>query len=305
MNREAIDRAFLRAVRFYTYNSPISRGKHRISSTALKLCNSLNDNFQAETKDGRKFSVNLKSGVFSSLYFLGEYERSVTQIITPLVREGDVCLDVGANFGWYSTLFQRHVGTTGEVHSFEPVLSTYEELSNNISLMKSSSNVFVNNLALSDESGEVTMNLFEGLSPGHASLSAHERDDAVSFKCRAVTLDSYLNENKVREVNFVKVDIEGAELMFLKGAENLFKQAVPPIWLMEMALNQSKNFGYYPDDLISFMRERADYDFYKVDEARTKIIKIDGFEKHDIGANVICFPRGSYADRFASLQNYL
>jgi FkbM family methyltransferase len=202
-------------------------------------------------------------------------------------------------------LFYKYCGNAGEVHSFEPVPPTFIELRQNIELMGKAPNVFINNVALGGEPDELTINLFEGLPTGHASLSDQGRDDAVTFKCKVVTLDSYFEEKKVRDVNFVKVDIEGSELMFLRGAKKLFHQSVPPIWLMEMALNQTKNFGYVPNDLISFMSELVDYDFYKVDEIETKLIKIDGFEKDDIGANVICFPRGFYNDRFASLQKYL
>ncbi len=304
MNREAIDRILLKAVRTYTYNTPLPRGKHRAYMIALKLCKFLPDRMLAETKDGRKFSVHLKTGMQTTVYFLGEYEKVLTEIVKSLLRKGDVCLDVGANFGWYSTLFHKYSGDSGEVHAFEPMPPTFEELSQNYDLMGSPSNVFINHLALGEKEDELIINLFEGLSTGHASLSDQGRHDAISYKCKVITLDNYLKEKNVADVNFIKVDIEGAEMMFLKGADKLFKQKVPPIWLMEMALQQTKNFGYLPDDLIKFMREQADYEFYKVDEINAKLIKIDGFEKDDIGANVICFPRGQYADRFASLQNY-
>jgi FkbM family methyltransferase len=305
MKRERVERALLKAVRAYTFNTPIPRGKHRAYLLALKLCKSLPEKIVAETKDGRKFAVHLKTGMQTTVYFLGEYEKALTEIVKSLLREGDVCLDAGANFGWYSTLFHKFCGASGAVHAFEPMPPTFEELKQNYDLMGNPPNVFINNLGLGEKADELTINLFEGLATGHASLSNQGRDDAISFKCKVVTLDSYLEEKSVADVNFVKVDIEGAEMMFLKGAEKLFKQEVPPIWLMEMALQQTKNFGYLPNDLIEFMRGKTDYDFYKVDEINTKLIKIEGFEPDDIGANVICFPRGFYKDRFARLQNYL
>jgi FkbM family methyltransferase len=305
MNRETIDKILLKTVRAYTYNTPIPRGKHRAYLLALKLCKSLPENILADTKDGRKFAVHLKTGMQTTVYFLGEYEKALTEIVKSLLREGDVCLDVGANFGWYSTLFHKYCGASGAVHAFEPMPPTFAELEQNYRLMGNPPNVFINNLGLGEKEDELTINLFEGLSTGHASMSSQGRDDAISFKCKVVTLDSYLEEKAVGDVNFIKVDIEGAEMMFLKGAEKLFKQKVPPVWLMEMAFQQTKNFGYLPNDLIEFMRGKAVYDFYKVDEINNKLIKIEGFEANDIGANVICFPRGFYEDRFASLKNYL
>jgi FkbM family methyltransferase len=305
MNGTAIENLLLRAVRLYTFNTPIARGRHRAYLAALKLCRDLPERMPAETKDGRKFAVHLKTGMQATVYFLGEYEKALTEIVTSLLREGDVCLDVGANFGWYSTIFLKRCGANGQVHAFEPVPPTYRELEENYTLMGSPSNVFINNLALGEKEDELTVNLFEGLSSGHASMSDQGRTDSISFKCKVVTLDSYLEEKGVGNVNFVKVDIEGAELMFLRGAEKLFAQETPPIWLMEMALQQTGNFGYKPNDLIEFMKTRAAYDFYRVDEPATKLVEIEGFADDDIGANVIAFPRGAYPDRFASLEKYL
>lgn len=151
-------------------------------------------------------------------------------------------------------------------------------------------NVKINRVALGDEEDNLKINLFRGLSTGHASLSDHGRDDAVEFDCHMITLDAYLEQNSVSQIDFVKVDIEGAELMFLKGGTQLFRQETPPIILMEMALDQTKNFGYLPNDLIEFICRHGKYKFYKIDERWNKLIMIDSFDPDDIGANVICIP---------------
>jgi FkbM family methyltransferase len=295
--RASLDRAFLRFVRLYTYYTPLAKGKYRLQTIAAGMCRYLPDNVEVPTRDGRRLFANLSTGMETTLYFLGEYERDITEKVVTLIREGDVCLDVGANFGWYTTLFRKVCGNTGAVHSFEPVPSIFAELEANYELMGSPANVFLNNLALGDEEKTITVNLFEGLSTGHASLSTQGRDDAVSFDCRMITLDSYLEENDIRHVDIVKVDIEGAEMMFLRGASRLFEQETPPIVLMEMALGQTKNFGYEPNDLTRFIAARADYAFYAVDEMTREVKKIDGFPDAHIGANVFCIPRGRLSER--------
>jgi FkbM family methyltransferase len=284
---------FLKFVRLYTFNTPIDRGKYRVFLSALKLVPNPPDGVVVGTKDGRRLSADLSTGMQDTLFFIGEYEKSVTGIVERTIaeRKCKTFLDVGANFGWYTTLFAKHAGSVGEVHAFEPVPSIYDNLSRNYDLMGKPQNVRINNLALGDEEKELTINLFEGLSTGHASLSDQDRDDAIPFKCRMITLDSYLEKNSIDHVDFVKVDIEGAELGFLKGAERLFKQERPPVILMEMALNQTKNFGYLPNELIEFLRQRVPYIFYKIDEDTVELIEIDGFADDDIGANVICIPR--------------
>lgn len=281
-------------IRLYTFNTPLGKGKHRVYLEALRLFGRNHTGLPARTKDGRSFSVDLSTGMQDTLYFVGEYEPAVTKIAerTIIERNCRVFLDVGANFGWYTTLFAKYARENGSVHAFEPVPSIFQNLRKNHGLiMQGRERVHINNLALGDEAGELTINLFEGLSTGHASFSTQGRDDAIPFNCRVVTLDSYLEENGVGDVDLVKVDIEGAEMGFLRGANRLFTQWKPPVILMEMALNQTKNFGYKPDDLIQYLAGRAPYRFFKIEEPSGGLTEIEGFADGDIGANVICIPQ--------------
>ncbi|MGB7070316.1 MAG: FkbM family methyltransferase [Pyrinomonadaceae bacterium] len=303
--RAELEDAFFRMVRAYTFNTPISKGKYRAFMAAMDLCRTRPQPAPVPTKDGRRIWADFSTGMHTTVYFLGEYEKVITDIVRPFLREGRIYLDVGANFGWYTTLFRNYCGPNGEVHAFEPTPPSFLQLQKNFELMGSPENVHINNIALGEAAGELTINLFEGLSSGHASLSDQGRHDVVSYRCRIGALDDYLLEHEVGQVDFVKVDIEGAEMMFLKGAEQLFKQAEPPTMLMEMASQQTANFGYTPNDLIDFLRKRADYRFFKIDETSRELIKIDRFLPDDIGANVLCVSPSKLAlaertDPFAS-----
>jgi FkbM family methyltransferase len=196
-------------------------------------------------------------------------------------------------------------GPAGSVHAFEPVPKTFSELERNRTVAEFPERIFANNLALGDSEGTVTINLFDGLPSGHASLSAKGGSVGSSFECRMMTLDRYMTDNNVGDVNFVKADIEGAEMMFLRGAGRLFEQSVPPVFLMEMALAQTKEFGYLPNDLISFIKARGNYSFYKVDEDAGSLIAIGGFEDDDIGANVFCVPSSAPQTVHDAIAKYL
>lgn len=293
--RRSAELLFLKAVRLYTFNTPIAKGKYRAFLLARRICRNTPDGLDTELNDGRRFSIDFSSNMQDTLYFLGEYEKVITGFVEDLIRERGckVFVDAGANFGWYTTLFAKYAGTRGEVHAFEPVPTTFENLRRNYELMGSPPNVRINNVALGEAESDAVINLFPDEPIGHASLSDHGHANAISFSCKIVRLDDYLETNQVSKVDFVKVDIEGAELKLLKGAERLFRQQAPPIFLMEMALKQTKSFGYLPDDLIKFFRSRADYQFFKIDEISERLIEIDGFAPDDIGANVLCIPRDS------------
>ena len=291
-------RGLIRLIRFYTINSPLRRGKLRLSRFGMRFSNSLPGDVLISTIDGRRLYADLSTGMCESLFFLGEYEHAVSSVIKRVVRNGDMCLDVGANMGWYTTLLNKLSGPKGEVHAFEPVPRIYEALKKNVALLDDSSNVHINNCALGDAPGKVELHLFAGLPNGHTSISTMGRTDFTTVESPIVTLDSYLEEKQIERVDFVKVDIEGAELMFFKGANKLFSQEIPPIWMIEMALGTTKGFGYLPNDLIEYMKKHADYVFYAVQEPLGKLKIVEGFAPDEIGANVLCVPAANYGKRF-------
>lgn len=299
--RKTIERLWLKSVRFYTFNTPIPKGKYRLYQTALNLCRYPPTQIETRIRDGREFLVDLTEELHQGVFFLGEYERAVTDIILSVVLSGDVCLDIGANFGWYTTLLSRAC-LEGEVHAFEPMPDVFGELKQNLELAGEPENVRLNNLALGDESKMIDIHRFKGVSSAYSSFSADREGDYETFSIPMVTLNSYLTENQVRDIDFIKIDVEGAELMFLNGATDLFKQKTPPLIMAEMALATTKGFGYLPNDLIEFISERAAYDFYAVNDSDGTLKKIEGFAADDIGANVLCVPINSDQKRLEKLN---
>jgi FkbM family methyltransferase len=289
--------------RLYTFYSPISKGKYRLALGSLGLEKELPAQVVATTADGRVLRINFDNHFSHFIYFLGEYEPAVTNVIGSLIKPGDVCFDVGANIGWYTTLFQKLVGENGEVHSFEPMPQTFEILEENVRMNVNSGVVRLNNLALGTETGEIDLHLFAGLPDGHASISDQGRTDFRSFPCPVKTIDAYLAEHQIDDVRFVKADIEGAELAMLKGATDLFKQDIPPIFEIEMALATTRSLGYLPNDIMEFITSNSPYEFFAIDEVSGSLHKIEKFDSQDIGANVLCVPVGHYQDRMLPLTS--
>lgn len=262
-----------------------------MSDLAFRLSPDLPSEIVVNTTDGRELFISTKNSSYKYIYFLGDYEPAITSIFKKIVEPGDVCLDIGANMGWYATMFQNLVGERGEVHAFEPVPNIFKYLVRNVKRNSPPDNVRLNNLALGNEEKTVDLHVFSDLPDGHASISTFDHPDFEVFPSQMVTLDSYLSENKIDNVTIVKIDVEGAELMVLEGASKLFDQDQLPIFEIEMALATTRGFDYLPNDLIEFMRNKADYDFFAIDETYCLLRQINGFDPKDIGANVFCFPR--------------
>jgi FkbM family methyltransferase len=297
------DLGFLqKIIRLYTFHTPLKKGRHRLAVFAKNLDGNLPKELLTSTKDGRKFIIDPAPHPYEKVYFLGEYEPEVTEIISKIVKKGDVCLDIGANIGWYTTLLQKLVGESGQVYAFEPVPKTFSLLNRNVELNSGCGNIFVNNIALGETEKEVEIYLFDKLPDGHASLVPGDNNEFQTFNVRMVTLNSFIEENNIGEIDFIKADIEGAELTMLKGAGKVFEQSRPPMLEIEMALETSRGFDYLPNDLIEFISNQRDYDFYRIIEEKNQLKKIKGFNKDDIGANVLCVPRGFYRERLNNLN---
>jgi FkbM family methyltransferase len=266
---------------------------------AMRLPVDLPDNEIVRLSDGRRLCISLRSGrgMYDGVYFFGEYEPAITQIVRGIVRPGDVCLDVGANLGWYTTLMCSLCGNNGKVHAFEPVPFIFRELQKNVALSECTPACCLNMVAVGNSHRKASMHVFEDLPNGHSSLSTLSRGRFKIADCTIITLNEYIKEKSLAQVDIIKCDAEGAELWILQGAGLLFRQKVPPIWIIEMAKATLSEFGCAPNDIILYMKDQASYRFYAIDELRGRLKQIDGFNEDDIGANVLCLPEAIAKDR--------
>ncbi len=266
-------------------------GKERLKTFLLKLYRILKLNSHdliSAAYDGRKFHIDLYDRTYDRLFFTGYFEKNESQFIERIVKPGCTVLDIGANFGWHTTLCSRLCGSNGEVHAFEPVPSTLEELRYNIRLNQSESNVVVNDFALGNEKETAQIFLFEGLPHSHASLSNLGRSDGRSFLIQVIPLDDYAHNNlRDKQVRFIKLDVEGAELKVLEGGKNFFR-AQKDLWvLFEINLETSNAFGYNQQTLIGALESIGFSRFFKAGVGG-KPEQISDFGTLVHGANVFC-----------------
>jgi len=179
----------------------------------------------------------------------GDYEKDETQMIDRLVKDGDVVFDIGANIGWYSLNLAISRRST-QLFAFEPIPKTYACLQKNIGINQIR-NVTAFNYGLADKPGEFPMYYYpEG--SGNSSLSnLTERDDIQTVMCKLRTLDDVVAELDTR-VNFIKCDVEGAELLVLRGGLETIKRDKPIIFA-EILRKWSAKFGYKPNDIIDLL----------------------------------------------------
>ncbi len=224
-------------------------------------------------KNGIKFYwIPRHPGSLLDLPLLGTFEPECTFLLAKLVKKGDVVFDVGANFGWYSCYFAQLVGETGMVHVFEPT-NIVEELKNNLTLNGFEARCVLNQIALGQIEGIESLFIPQKLGTAFASLREHScsGDKSVKINVSVTKFDDYVSVNKIKKIDFIKMDVEGAEYLVLKGARKCLKQYSPVI-MLELQAFHTKYFGYLPVELINYLRDLG-YHLYEINEKEFGSVK--------------------------------
>jgi FkbM family methyltransferase len=154
-------------------------------------------------------------------FFLGTYEPEQTQAFQKAIQPGNVIYDIGAHYGYYSVLASVLTGPSGQVFAFEPVPANIARLQTHLRL-NHCSNVSVEKCAISDQPGTAGFDNRGGSGTGHLA-----EDGALEV--RTNSLDALGVRLPAPQV--IKIDVEGSELLALKGGEHTIRSSLPTIFL--------------------------------------------------------------------------
>ena len=207
------------------------------------------------------------AGADTPRFISGGYEGPVQQALADTVRPGDVCYDIGANLGFFTVLLGRLTGTTGSVVAFEPAPANAARIEWN-ARRNGLKNVQVRRIALSHSDGSCELQLARHVGGAVLTGAGVPPDPAGNIVVRTSRLDSIIVELQLRPPDFVKIDVEGAELDVLRGMVKVLQDRRPSLIVelddeIESACNQKliacqhflREFGYefrelpsaYPD----------------------------------------------------------
>lgn len=177
-----------------------------------------------------------------SFEIVNGFENFMSMWLKP--EKGEVLLDIGAHIGKYTLGMARIVGDEGMVLAIEPNPANYQALRKNIQL-NNLRNVIPLNLAAWD--GDCTLELFTGHLAGHHSTKIDWNLGANKVRARA--MDDVLKENEVNKVDWIKIDVEGAEWEVLRGLRETIDKKRPRI-VAEVSYENT-------DRIKEFMEERG------------------------------------------------
>lgn len=190
------------------------------------------------------------------IYFFGAYRPIESFFVHQILEEDDIIVDADANIGFYTLLMAQKV-KTGKVFGFEPVPKNFATLKHNISFSPHVHKIQLQNHGL-----------------------WHEKD-FLNDSYEVLTLDEFCQS--FTKLDFIKMDIEGAELSALRGAQKTIER-LRPQFLIEINRKACERFGYSPDEIFLFFKKLG-YQFFQVGDVAERSRWIESFA-HIEQANV-------------------
>ena len=204
----------------------------------------------------------LHAAVWTKRHLSGQIRPCEIETIRPFLSASSVCFDVGAHAGSWTRGLSK-IAHQGEVYAFE-ALPYYAEILGLTMRLLRHRNVTVVNSAVTEKDGLASI-VWKGPAgrklTGMTHMAASGEDAGETVSVQATTLDSFWKSIGEKNVDFIKCDVEGAELFVLRGARKLI-ETCRPVFYNELNVEWCKRYGYTPTDIFRFFDECEYTPFY-------------------------------------------
>lgn len=179
--------------------------------------------------DGLVCLVNTKDLIGWKIFFFGEYENDTNKILELYLKQDDIVLEAGANIG-SETLLISKILNKGTIYCFEPNPYSFERLKINISINELK-NVYAYDYALGEADSKIKFHIYpKGFC--NSGMSSKYMETSITHEITVIqkTVDTFVHENNITKLDFIKMDIQGAEMDLLNGASETLKRFKPTIF---------------------------------------------------------------------------
>jgi FkbM family methyltransferase len=219
---------------------------------------------------GLVFECDLRNSLAREVYFTGQYEPQETALIEALVKPGQTFVDVGAHWGYFSLIASQKVGRGGRVISIEADPRLYCTLSRNVR-----DNALVQieavHVAAAAETGVLRMSGYreqdENWGVSRLLGSAPNGDEQNVFDVPTASIDALLDKRGVATVDVLKMDIEGAEALALRGMEAGLRAGRYRVMVIELHPAALADFGSSVTVLAESL-SRFGYSAWRIDHSK-------------------------------------
>ena len=218
------------------------------------------DKFYLINYSGGKIYLNFREGVMTREVLLGMYETSKINLFKRILKPDMTIIDIGAHRGFFSFLSAKLMEDKGKIYSIEPDSVNLSRLKKGLRANKYNS-IKIIQLAISNKNG--FLKLYKGDKSGHHSLTEDMGYGSTVVKVQK--LDDFIKENKIKKVDLIKVDVEGADVEVIEGAQELLKQENLKIIMDIHNIDRRKLFNIFSKNNCSISKYNS-FKTTKIDE---------------------------------------
>ena len=200
-------------------------------------------------------------GVAKLIYAFRDYYEPELAYLEKLLSPGKVFVDAGANFGIYTAMASKTVGEAGRVISFEPSVRAFPVLRYNIAI-NGFKNVRAFPLALTDKPGRAWLYHHSAVGSDALAKDSTFDPDAYAQIIETESLDNVLRRISIEHVDAIKLDVQGAEELVLRGASEIVT-SIRPVIMFEFHPEGAISLGLEPDGAWNLLHGLG-YDFFGV-----------------------------------------
>ena len=219
-------------------------------------------------------------------------EEIEMELLPALLKSGDEALDIGANYAYYTERLSRLV-PDGHVYAFEPIPFTYSVAGMLVKRYKLE-NVDLYQKGVGEKTAVIRFSVpkldFGSLSAGQAHMSGRDNkmikgsdyfvsDKNEEFDCEVIDIDSFLLPT-LKNLTFIKIDIEGAEYFALKGMEKTLQRFKPAI-LIEIVPLFLKSFSIELPFFQQYLEKTLGYKIFEYQPAEKNLKATNGMISKD------------------------
>ena len=230
-----------------------------------------------------------------SIIAFGSYDMELHLFLDRTVGSGMTCMDIGANIGEVTLHLAKKVAPNGRVYAFEPVAPLYTRLKKNVIKNGLDGVVSLHQTAISNQTGWAVMSYADETKENQGMGSLVNLENQVtklSQETSTITLDDFVKEHDIKNIDLMKIDIQGAEGHLLEGGQDLFNRLSPDL-LIEISPTDLSCAGLNSRGLCR-MIENYGYHIYTIKGGSVeRLVYADRVSADFSSSNVFCTKRGT------------
>ena len=203
------------------------RGKERLANWMGGVARRFTPEADCHPVPRARVIVSLEERV-GRLMWAGCYERELVALLAQVLDPDMTFVDIGAQIGYFSVVAAALVGKRGAVHSFEPDPDCFSRLVRNASAYPW---VTAHNSAVADRDGEIPFYRTPKQDESGWGAIFNEDGERAQISARVCTLDKWTSAAEIGRIDFLKIDVEGAECRILDGAKAAIAKTRPMMWV--------------------------------------------------------------------------